>query len=335
MRHLQDYDNASQAKAASDYLEIQGVENMVREGSSKAAVWVIEESELERARVLLDNFVAKAGKQERTAAAQVRDRRERDKRPVFASIGRSTQGKFVPFTPGVVLLGVACLGVAFLSGLGEEWTPGLAIVPFSAGGAPMPLDWSQPARLLTPMFMHFGLVHLLFNLMWLRQLGGQVEANHGIVGLVALVVVSAVPGNLGQFAIGGPYFGGMSGVNYGLFGFVWMQMQYGARARYAMTPSTVWLMMGWLLLCATGYIGPIADAAHAIGLAVGLCAGLPAYLRFRRTYETKPSFESGSWADVSLKGWRRFERIYVRPYMPAWFLMVALGVLAYSKLGAG
>ena len=308
---------------------------MVRERSSTASVWVIEESELERARELLDKFVGTTGRQERTAAAQVRERRERDKRPVFVSAGGTGQGRSIPFTPGVVVLGAACVGVAFLSGLGEQWTPGLAVVPFRADGAAMPLDWSEPLRLLTPIFMHFGIVHLIFNLMWLRQLGCQVEANHGLVGLVALVVVSAVPGNVGQLAVGGPYFGGMSGVNYGLFGFVWMQMQYGTRARYAMTPSTVWLMMGWLLLCATGFIGPIADAAHAIGLAVGLCAGLPAYLRFRRTYQTKPSFESGSWADVSLKGWRRFERLYVRPYMPAWFLMVALGVLVYANLSAG
>jgi GlpG protein len=85
--------------------------------------------------------------------------------------------------------------------------------------------------------------------------------------------------------------------------------------------------MGWLLLCATGLVGPVANACHAVGLAVGLLAGLPAYLHFRRSHDTDVSFAKGSWADVNVVGWRRFEKRFVEPYAPFWFLAIAIAVL--------
>ena len=33
-----------------------------------------------------------------------------------------------------------------------------------------------------------------------------------------------------------------------------------------------------------------------------------------------------------MHGWQRFERVYVEPYLPVWFLGIALGVLVYAEL---
>jgi len=41
-----------------------------------------------------------------------------------------------------------------------------------------------------------------------------------------------------------------------------------------MHPTTVFWLMGWFLLCMTGRVGPIANTAHTVGLAVGMILGI-------------------------------------------------------------
>jgi GlpG protein len=192
--------------------------------------------------------------------------------------------------------------------------------------APTSFDWSEPWRLLTPMFIHYGFMHLAFNMFWLYHFGNQIEANHGTPRFLLLVVVVMIPGSLGQLELSGPWFGGMSGVNYGLFGFVWMQARYAKRG-YGIENREVVLLMGWLVLCVTGVLGPVANVCHAAGLIAGILAGVPAYLHFRKTHKMGAAFEKGSWADLNVVGWQRFEQTYLRPYAPFWFLVVAVGVL--------
>ena len=39
-------------------------------------------------------------------------------------------------------------------------------------------------------------------------------------------------------------------------------------------PNTITMMLFWLVLCMTGLMGPIANAAHVVGLLVGVIFGL-------------------------------------------------------------
>src|SRR5438270_379342 len=88
-------------------------------------------------------------------------------------------------------------------------------------------------RVVTPAFIHFSEFHILFNMLWLFSLGGQLELRYGSARLVVLVLLMAVPSNLCQYFFStiviegwkpvvtqsSPLFGGMSGVVFGLFGF--------------------------------------------------------------------------------------------------------------------
>ncbi len=109
-------------------------------------------------------------------------------------------------------------------------------------------------RLLTPIFLHFGLPHLVINLAWLWALGEMAERVFGAAALALLVTAVGVFSNLCQFAAGGPAFGGMSGVLYGLLGFLWMQSRFNPGSGARLGNPIVVMMLAWLVLCWSGVL---------------------------------------------------------------------------------
>jgi membrane associated rhomboid family serine protease len=127
--------------------------------------------------------------------------------------------------------------------------------------------------LITPIFIHFGLLHILFNSLWLWELGGAIERTSQAWKLGVLVLVIGLLSNLAQYFYAGPYFGGMSGVVYGLLGYVWAQGRFNPAARLVLNQSVMAMMMIWFVLCWTGWLGPVANMAHSAGLLAGLLWG--------------------------------------------------------------
>ena len=79
----------------------------------------------------------------------------------------------------------------------------------------------------------------------------------------------------------GPFFGGMSGVVYALFGYVWIKGKYEPHLNMGVSQQTVLIMMVWLVICMVGLIGNVANMAHLVGLIVGVAAAY-APIEFRR-----------------------------------------------------
>ena len=48
---------------------------------------------------------------------------------------------------------------------------------------------------MTPIFLHFGLMHILFNMMWLHFFGRQIETVLGSRFMIALVLIVAILSN--------------------------------------------------------------------------------------------------------------------------------------------
>src|SRR6056297_1973342 len=138
---------------------------------------------------------------------------------------------------------------------------------------------SEYWRLVTPIFLHFGWLHIVFNCLWLWELGKRVEAVIGHFNFLMLCLVIAVVSNVSQFAYGGAgLFGGMSGVVYGLLGFAWVAPLFQPRWPIQPAPMIMLFMVGWLVACMAGVVealgfGSIANAAHLGGLLSGVVLG--------------------------------------------------------------
>ncbi|MDD9893331.1 MAG: rhomboid family intramembrane serine protease [Gammaproteobacteria bacterium] len=124
-------------------------------------------------------------------------------------------------------------------------------------------------RLITPIFVHFGLLHLLFNMMWLWDLGGVIETRWSALQLSALVLVIGVSSNLAQYLMEGALFGGMSGVVYGLLAYLYILGRLRPDLGLHVPQAIMSFMLIWFALCWTGLLGGIANWAHTFGLVSG------------------------------------------------------------------
>jgi GlpG protein len=116
--------------------------------------------------------------------------------------------------------------------------------------------------------------------MCLQYLGTMIELRRGTLRVAVLVLVSAVISNLGQYLWmeqrdpGARHlFLGISGVDYALFGYIWMKGLHEPEQGMILHPNSIQIMLIWLVVCMSGLMGPIANAAHFVGLAVGVAFG--------------------------------------------------------------
>ncbi len=149
-------------------------------------------------------------------------------------------------------------------------------------------------RLITPIFIHFGLMHVVFNLTMTWQLGEVIERRFGALRFSALVILLALVSNLLQFYTSGPGFGGLSGVVYGLFGYFWIGSRFNPNFGASINPSAVKILMLWFVLCWFNFFGllgeiRIANMAHTGGLITGMLLGFIGSLNARAG---KPSYKN-------------------------------------------
>jgi GlpG protein len=185
-----------------------------------------------------------------------------------------------PVTVTLILLSILGFLLVYL-GAPLTWIAQLTFTPFTvvAGSPKFTSIDGEYWRLLTPAFLHFGWLHIVFNSLWLWELGKRVEKVMGSVNMAALFVVIALVSNTCQYVFGGPgLFGGMSGVVYGLLGFSWVAPLLEPRWPIQPPPAIMLIMTGWLVVCLVGLVevlgfGAIANAAHLGGLICGGALG--------------------------------------------------------------
>ncbi len=292
MRMIGHLPNETSAGAFSDFLCVEGITNLVEAEKDGWAVWIHSEDQLEKAKELLLSYLGnpKDPKYQKNSqkVAELKEREQdqaESKEKQFYDRKRLF-GSFMPFGIGPLtfLLILICVGVWGALWLHSDQTflERFFITPYRVEGGYLKWVGGLPEirhgevwRLITPIFIHAwpSPFHLLFNVYAMLALGSVIESRQSTWRLAALVVVIAALSNLGQYLVSGPNFCGISGVVYGLLGYIWMKGKFDPASGFYLHPQTVTIMLVWFFLCLAKVIPNIANTVHGVGLAVGVAWG--------------------------------------------------------------
>ena len=260
--------DARMAQALVDYLATLGIPCELTQSELGVSVWLADERRLAQAQQEVKRFLAEPNHPRYMEASWQSGRAD-------ARIDYS-KGMTDPVTdflhqagPLTLVVIIACLAIYALDAIGLPIFDELAFHPTLAQFT----DW-QAWRYVTPAFIHFSVLHLVFNLLWWWYLGGQIEQRLGSGKLFILLLVGAALPNIAEFFVSGPRFGGLSGVVYALLGYSWMRARLQPACGLTMPPALMGFMLVWLVLGFFDMLGtPTANMAHLVGLLVGLLQG--------------------------------------------------------------
>jgi GlpG protein len=289
------------ARLFGDFLFVQGIENRLdHEKGEGWGIWILDDDKIPRAGDILADFrkspddpkyqveVRKVGTLRAAGAKEEEAYRKKiqTRRHLFRTL---TPYGFGPLTFALICICIAVffssrygnnlvsIDGLFITGVDEntgQWNPALPEVRHGE-------FW----RLLTPIFIHYTALHILFNMLWLRDLGSMIESRQSSLQLLALVIVIGVLSNIAELYFGhghGPNFGGMSGVVYGLLGYIWLRGKFDPASGLFLHSSTISMMLIWFFVCAAGIIEHVANTAHGVGLLAGMAWGFVSSRAYRR-----------------------------------------------------
>ena len=140
-----------------------------------------------------------------------------------------------------------------------------------AGAAPWAAGWWW--TLITGVYLHGSLLHIVFNMLWVRQLAPAVEQLFGRARLVVIYSAAGVLGFALSNLVGIPFTLGASGAVFGLLG---AMVAYG-RTRGGTFGVAVLRQYGqWALFMfiASFFLAGVNNWGHAGGFAGGYLAAL-------------------------------------------------------------
>jgi GlpG protein len=146
--------------------------------------------------------------------------------------------------------------------------------------------WSGKYQgLITNVFEHGNILHILFNMMWLYPMGMALEATIGPLLMLVIMAAAGFVASGAELAFTGQTGIGFSGIVYALFGMMW-----AGKGRYpawdAIATRDNWrYMIGWGVFCIVTTVfnwWPVANFAHFGGLLFGLSIGYAFFAPRRR-----------------------------------------------------
>jgi GlpG protein len=299
MRQIGSLTKHSDAERLAAYLVTQGIGAHAEADGNDWVIWVRDENRVDDAREALRDFKhnpddSRYKHVERTAAVLRREeslRREAAGKHVVqmrSKWGRGGSAKRAPLV--FVLIGLCVMASLWTKSMnGPEAyhaSKEADMLRFASLESRESASASGPAaafvdirrgevwRLITPIFMHADLWHLVMNIYWLYYLGSQIEHFEGTWKLGLLAFLAAILPNISQAVSAGPDFLGISGVGAALFGYVWIKSKYDPASRLFISNFTIVIFFFFLFYSL--FRGHIANEAHFVGLGVG---AIMAYLQ--------------------------------------------------------
>ncbi len=307
MRSLGQIDGRKPTERFVAYLLTQKIKTHIEGVDGEAdrwEVWIRNEDQMPAARKELDTFLSNPSDSRYDSAlkeaTRLLDEEQRARQQAAKNIrrvemagpSRLTGGKVPPLTLTLAILAAI---VSLLSGFmapRENNTWGRTIINelsfvepsalvASRGDPAASLKRGELWRVITPIFMHGSILHLAMNLMLLVSLGRLTERIQGTPKYALFVLMLAVFPNLLQglspeWMRGSPNFVGISGVVYGLFGYIWIRSKLHPEMGIVIPMPMVVIFVGMIVLGLTVGLANVipgwrlADLCHLGGLLVGI-----------------------------------------------------------------
>lgn len=255
--------------ALSQYLQQLDIPHRFTDELQQQILWVPDDAWRQRAQLALATFAAnpQVGRFVPTARAEAAP----------SSLPGFTQA---PLTYCVLVLCV--LGYGLIS-LPHRWVLLFHFLPFPLNQSYLAPAWhywqntGEYWRLLTPTFIHLSFLHIVFNSLWMLELGKRLEHYLGLLAYSVLLLFLAIGGNFAQFLwTPNVPFGGVSSVLYGLLGFIAVMQRFDTSPALAVPRALINFMIAWIVVGLTGIldsvIGPMANGGHIGGLVLGVLA---------------------------------------------------------------
>jgi membrane associated rhomboid family serine protease len=155
-----------------------------------------------------------------------------------------------------------------------EWGEVLGYAPYTLGGEVHGVAAGEWWRLVTAMFLHYGVLHLLLNMMLLWQLGRYLEAHLGPIRFTALYLLAGFGGNVAAYVFT-PQNQPAAGASTAVFGLVAAMFVINRRLKLDVTALIPLLVINLLF---TFTVSNISVAGHLGGLIAGaIVAAVLAY----------------------------------------------------------
>lgn len=316
MRQIASLDDERLAKRFAAFLVTQNISATAEPDDSAWSVWVREEDQLDAALRHYEQFKADPEAQSYRGAEQKAEAIERDEkvkrqkaqRNVVEMRSNWSKNAFSGPRPLTITLIVISVMVFMITGFeGAKLSDSSPVTralwfldPIHLVEAETPIQpgsdefdslgfrmkdilHGQVWRLVTPIFMHGGIGHIFMNMWTLWVLGSPVERKYGTVWYGLLVLALAIPstlcGSIAPYELDGSPFGiGMSGVLFGLFGFMWMKSLFDPSSGFRIPPIMLIMIGAFLLIGLTTLDEQLLGAridnwAHIIGLLTGMAIG--------------------------------------------------------------
>ena len=283
MRQIGTLDNETHARRFSAHLTLLDIGHEV-EGDGKGGwlIWVESDDDLERAGAELTTFratpddprYAKAPAKIAKVVAEAPAKKDRHRAvDVRTTWGRGGEDGL----PGPVCGGLMVFAIGvFALGISPETAELKNLLYISEFVTPFPglteVFSGQVWRLVTPIFLHFGLMHIFFNLYAIAMVGTMIERLEGVAFTAVFTLAVAITSNLTQLFMVGPNFGGLSGVAYAFLTYALLHGKFVRGSSYNLDPITAGILVIWLLLGFVGVIPHMANWAHLGGLLGGAAA---------------------------------------------------------------
>ena len=226
------------------------------------------------------------------------DEGRRSVRPARTAFGGGTAGRHGYVTKALIALNVLLLLASIASARGGDAAVGGSGFGGLMGGSTPLTEWGavlgraylsdftlggiaegQWYRLVTAMFLHYGVLHLLLNMWALWVLGRSLEANLGRVRFAALYLIAGLGGNVAAYLFSSPRAAtvGASTAVFGLFAALIIIERKLGRDISRIIPILV------INLVFTLAVPGISIPGHLGGLVVGALMALGARVRTARS----------------------------------------------------